>query len=446
VAQLRPFRGVRYDLRVVGDLGAVVSAPYDIISPAAQRDYLARSPYNAVRLELPSDEPNDAAAHGRYRRAAAIYQQWLASGVLLAEHQAGFFLYEERFSDRGIERVRRSLLTPVRLADWREGIILPHEFTLSGPKQDRLNLLRATGVQFSPILALYDDPGDIGTVLDEVAHGEPVAELRLANGAVAAAAHTHRLWRIMDPARIVAIMRAFELLQIYIADGHHRYETALAYRDEQRSAGAGPDAPSEFVLMALVATDDPGICILPTHRLLRLSTVPPVTDLAPRLAGWFIIEEYPADQVASLLDAPYDRPTFVLLGLADGRAHRLTLREDIDLAALLPDVPPVLRALDTLVLQRLLLEPVFGLPARELETDGRIRFTRDPDEALHAYRAGEAQVVIFLRPTPLDQIRAVARAGERMPQKTTYFYPKPVTGLVFFDHQRAFAGHGPEGS
>src|SRR5579875_875668 len=199
VAQLRPFRGVRYDLRVVGDLGAVVSAPYDIISPAAQRDYLARSPYNAVRLELPSDEPNDAAAHGRYRRAAAIYQQWLASGVLLAEHQAGFFLYEERFSDRGIERVRRSLLTPVRLADWREGIILPHEFTLSGPKQDRLNLLRATGVQFSPILALYDDPGDIGTVLDEVAHGEPVAELRLANGAVAAAAHTHRLWRIMDP-------------------------------------------------------------------------------------------------------------------------------------------------------------------------------------------------------------------------------------------------------
>jgi uncharacterized protein (DUF1015 family) len=452
LADLHPFHGVRFDPEVVGDLAKVVSAPYDIIGPEAQRDYYARSPHNVIRLELGEERPADTPTENRYTRAAGQYADWLREGVLRVDADAGLYLYDEILGgeDRGIRR--RSLIAPVRLARWEERIVLPHEYTLPKPKADRLDLLRATGVQFSPILAMYDDPGPVRALLEDVEGDEPLVDFSLPAGSVAAAASTHRLWEIADPARVVELVRGFAALPLYIADGHHRYETALAHRDARRREGAGPDAPSEFAMLALVETGDSGLQIWPTHRLLRDLDRTDVVGQLNRLREWFAIEDRRIQETdppelraeaETLLrrqgegESP-KRTSFVALGLNPGHATRLTLRPDVDLAAVLPDVPPVLRDVDVVLLQKLVLERALGFAPDEVEQGNRVSFSRDPGEAAAAYAHGRAEVVFFLHPTPVSQLRAVVRAGERLPQKTTYFYPKPVTGLVFFDERRAW--------
>lgn len=444
MAEIRTFRGVRYNPAITGDLSAVVSAPYDIIAPEAQESYYARSGYNAIALELGSQRSDDDAAHNRYTRAAATYRAWRESGVVKADPSAGFYLYEEEFVERGQPLVRRSLVAPIRLADWAERVVLPHEFTLPGPKVDRLNLLNATHVQFSPLLAMYDDPGAIGRLISSASTRPPTISFTLAPGMVSAAALAHRLWYLSDSDLVKQVVDTFRGLQVYIADGHHRYETALVYRDQCRRAGASKDSPSEFVLMALVETRDPGMRILPTHRLLNGLGPIDAPVILRRLGECFEVERIRASDVRP--DAPVawpddDEPrrsAFTVLGLEQGWAHQLRLRASVDLSRELPDVPTVLQALDTVVLQRLIFEQVFGLSALDVEKGERILFTRDPREASRAFAEGRAQVVVFLNPTPMDQIRAAARAGERMPQKSTYFYPKPVTGTVFYDHEVAF--------
>ena len=439
MAEIRPFYGVRYAATDASELARVVSAPYDIINPVAQRDYYARHPHNVVRLELGLEEADDRPGHDRYSRAATTYREWRQAGILRAEAQPSFYLVEESFREQGKSFVRRSLFAPVRLARWDENVVLPHEFTMSGPKVDRLNLLRTTRTQFSPLLAMYDDPGLIGDVLSEVVEDGPVAELRLAPGTVAAAAESHRVWTIAAPRHLDRLIDAFRSLPIYIADGHHRYETALAYRDEMRRLGAASNAPSEYVLMALVETSDPGLLVLPTHRMLRGLTQIDRASLRAALASEFEIDEIPLagestlDQVLASL-VPAARPAFAVLGLESGVCHRLVLRPSVNLERTLPEVPEVLRALDTVVLQKRIFEPLFGLTEHDVEAGERIIYTRSAAEALAAVGTGEAQFVFFVKPTTIAQIRTSARAGQRMPQKSTYFYPKPVTGLLFFDH------------
>jgi uncharacterized protein (DUF1015 family) len=444
VAKLRPFVGVRYDPAVVGDLGRVVAPPYDIISPSAQQALYARSPYNAVRLELASAESADSADDGRYARAAATYRDWRKAGVLRADSPAGFYLYEEGFVDGDRSVTRQSLLAAVQLARWDENVILPHEHTMPGAKADRLKLLTATQAQFSPLLVMYDDPGDVRASLAAVAAAAPLVQFTLVPDAVAAAATSHRLWGITEPALLARLVDAFASVPLYIADGHHRYETALVFRDARRAAGAPVGSAADYALMALVETGDPGLLLRPTHRwLCGLGPLDSEAVLA-RLARTFELTRWPVDdrdatalhRVVQRASAVVpDRLSFVALGLAPGWCYRLTLRPDTDLANELPDVPAAIRDLDTLVLQRLIFERVFGLAAPEDEAGERIHYTRSPDEALAAYAARTAQVVFLLNPTPIRQVRAAIRSDARMPQKTTYFYPKPVTGMVFYDHR-----------
>ncbi len=448
MAEIRPFSGVRFRPEVVGDLARVVAAPYDIITPEAQEEYYSRSAYNVVRLELPRDPPVDSAHRDRYSEAANTYRRWLEDGVLRVEGAPSFYLYEEHFESEGRPRARRSLFAAVKLADWEEQIILPHEYTMPGPKADRLNLIAATHVQFSPLLGLYDDPGVIREALASVAKTPPTVRFTLGPGDVAAAATEHLIWQFADPALVARLATAFRPLQIFIADGHHRYETALAYRDRMRAAGAATEAASEFVLMTLVDLEDPGVIVQPTHRLLRGLQPIDREQTLTLLSRYFEIERVPLDggrmPVSAVLEAAghttavgSPRPSFTLLGLEPGACHRLTLRRSSDAAIELADVPEVLRSLDTVILQRLILEPVFGLTAHDVEAGARIQYTRDIEEAARAVKTGHAQIAVLLNPTPIEQIRAAARAGQRMPQKTTYFYPKPVTGLVFFDHDRS---------
>lgn len=438
MAELRPFAGIRFNPATVASLAAVVAPPYDVITPRAQRDYLARDEHNIVRLEL-GDEPGVEQSHrNRFSEAAATYREWLRAGVLAADSRRGFYLYEESFDLDGKQYTRRSLFATVRLANWDERVVLPHEFTLPGPKIGRLNLLAATHAQFSPLLGMYDDPGALRPLLADVAETRPIAEFSLAPGSVAAAARQHRLWHIADPAALSEVVEAFRLLQIYIADGHHRYETALAYRDQQRQAGAGPESGSEFTLMALVETSDPGMRIFPTHRLLRnLGPVDPERTLR-RLGEWFDVERLRLSENGDEFQPADGRGAFTMLGLEDGWFHRLTLRPSVDLARELADEPAELRDLDVVILRRLIFEPVFGLTRRDWEGGERVQFTRNPEEATRAFTTGQAQLIVFLNPTPMEKVRAAMKAGQRMPQKSTYFYPKPLTGLVSFDHALSF--------
>jgi uncharacterized protein (DUF1015 family) len=429
---------VRYDPAVAGALATLISPPYDVISPAAQAELYDRSRYNVVRLELGLETVGDTRDDNRYTRAAVDYRSWRAGGVLAVDPRPGFYIYDETFSVAGKAITRRSLVAPVRLADWDENVVLPHEHTFPKPKADRLQLLSATHTQFSPLLAMYDDPGDVREALAAVATRAPDLAFDLAPGALAAAATSHRLWRITEPEVIASLVAAWAPLRLYIADGHHRYETALAYRDVRRQAGASSDDPANYVLMALVEVNDPGLVLLPTHRVIR--GIGPLDSRAvlDRLAETFVVQRFAADDPAALAATSADHPALSVLGLSPGTIHRLTIRPDADLARLLPDVPPLLRQLDTLVLQRLILEPILGFARDEAEAVERIQYTRDPDEALRAYTSGDATLVFFLAATPLPLLRDAMRAGIRMPQKTTYFYPKPVTGLVFFDHAVAW--------
>ena len=441
MADIRPFRGVRYDRKIVGDLANVVSAPYDIISPPAQESYYARSPHNVVRLEFGIEHPSDSVNDNRYTRASTQYQAWRKTGALLVEPRPTLYLYDETFVERGLSFTRRAILAPVRLARWDENVVLPHEFTMSGPKIDRLNLLRATHTQFSPLLTMYEDSGEVRAIVADVTAVPPVAEFTLGPGFVAAAAAKHRVWCIDSPEALTALQRAFEPLQIFIADGHHRYETALAYRDERRAAGASAEAASEFVLMSLVEMSDPGLLVLPTHRMLRGLGAIDTGRMLTALGERFTIEAIPlaGRNVAELVPPAATSDTsakieFVLLGIDPGVAHRLTLRSSIDLAQALPEVPKELRTLDTVILQRMIFAPLFGLTDHDAEAGEKIRYTRDPEDALRALATGDSQLAFLLGGTSVAQIRDAARAGHRMPQKSTYFYPKPVTGVVFFDH------------
>jgi uncharacterized protein (DUF1015 family) len=438
VAEIRPFQGVRYDPAVAGAMATVVSPPYDVISPAAQAELYDRSPYNVVRLEYGREMAGDTSDHNRYTRAAADYRSWRAGGILAVDSSPGFHVYDETFSVNGRSITRRSLLASVRLANWDENVVLPHEHTLPKPKADRLQLLSATHTQFSPLLAMYDDPGGVRDALAAATTRAPDVTVDVAPGALAAAAAAHRLWRITAPDLLASLVAAWAPLRLFIADGHHRYETALTYRDLRRLAGVAPDDPANYVLMALVEANDPGLVLLPTHRVIR--GFGPISSRAvlDRLADTFVVERFAAGDPAALAPPSGDRPSLAALGLTPDAVHRLTVRPDVDVAQLLPDVPPVLRQLDTLILQRLILEPILGLARDEAEAGERIQYTRDPDEALRAYASGDATLVFFLAPTPLPLLRDAMHAGLRMPQKTTYFYPKPVTGLVLFDHDEAW--------
>lgn len=429
MAELRPFRALRYCLSPgMAVVGRVLAPPYDVISPQQQAALYELSPYNVIRLEYPR-EPGEA----RYRSAAETLARWRREGVLVLEEQPALYLYEQMFAYGGQSYRRRAVLGRVRLEPFEAGVIRPHEYTLAKPKEDRLALLRATRANISPIFGLVDDrSGAFARALAEI-EARPVLD------AQDFAEQRHRLSVIDEPAAIARITEAVAEAVVYIADGHHRYETALAYREELRQAAGAAwsgEEPANFVLMALTATTDPGLLILPIHRLVRPRTQP--ADLVAALAYAFAVEEVGAldspTAVEALLRALEERraaTAFGAAGLLPGRLHLLTLRARAAVEASMPSGhAPAWRALDVNVLQYGVLEPLLGIDAAALTAGEHVQFTEDAAEALAAVRANQVPLAFLLNATRPEQILAVADAGDRMPQKSTYFYPKLGTGLV----------------
>ena len=440
--KIRPFRGLRFEPDVVGDLAAAVSPPYDVISPAQQRALIARNPRNVVRLDLPpeelGDEPDD-----RYRRAARTFAAWRSDGSFRKDPRPSLYIYEQTYLIPGsdVERTQRGFFGRLRLEPFGPGSgVLPHERTMSGPKEDRYKLLRATGANFSPVVGLYRDPaGGSAAILEAIAQGRPTIDLVDDDGV------RHRLWVVPSegtadapgdgPAERLAAAAGQE--PITIADGHHRYETALRYRDERRmSRACEEDPPFDYVLMLFLETTGGALTVLPTHRVVRDVGAAGVEALWAGVGELFTVER--VDRSTGL------EARFAAAGLSQGGHGRfglwtrsggavLTARRE---AFELPAGGEALRGLDVTLLQ-VALERLAGIDPAMTAAGGRVVYTKSAAEAIAWVDASEdgADAAFLLEPTPVEAIAAVAAAGDVMPQKSTYFYPKPVTGLVINPHE-----------
>jgi uncharacterized protein (DUF1015 family) len=439
MAEVHAFRGLRFASSVVKDLGSATCPPYDVMDAAAQKAFHELSPYNAVRLELGYDADGDTADENRYTRAAGTLASWRSAGVLRRDGPPCLYRYAQSFRDaRGEERTRTGMLVLLRLEEFAAGIVLPHEETFPHHKEDRYRLLAACRAQISPILGLFRSPDpSLHARLRDVEGDAPGAspgtegprapgiDFRDEEGV------RHRLWPLADPGLHAAYANDLRGCQVFIADGHHRYETALRYRAEQRRKQ--PDAPDDwfdYVMILLVEMSDPGLVVYPTHRILEAPSVDGEGALA-RLQAVFQVERLPLpeaeDAALAAVEGRLRRHTLALLIPPAREAALLTLSGTRAMEQAAGEHSPAWRDLDVAILHRLALPAVQASAAGEL----RVQYTRDGGEALRAARGGAA--AFLMAPATVDDLRAVSSSGERMPEKSTYFFPKARTGLVFYD-------------
>jgi uncharacterized protein (DUF1015 family) len=408
MADVQPLHALHYDLARVGGLQPVAAPPYDVIDAAQRAELVARSPYNVVEIDLPQNGGDP------YAHAADVLQRWTADGIVVRDQAPALWaLAQEYTGPDGRTRTRHGVFARVRVEDYGPGRIRPHERTHPGPKEDRLRLTRATRANLSPIFSLYDDPaGAAWGALAAHLEGEPWGEVTDEDGTL------HRLWRVADPAALGAVREALAGVELLIADGHHRYETARVYAREQ---GAAPGA--DHVLMCLVALQDPGLTVFPTHRLVT------GLDDARRAALREAIERDWDVEPTEALEPPSGDA--IRIGYYDGEAKMLTLKDPAIAAAALPGKPDPYRRLDTAVLEALLLTGALGMSEDDISHLNGLDYARTAGQARARVDAGEADAAFFMAPTPVSHVRDVAAAGENMPPKSTYFFPKVLTGMVF---------------
>jgi uncharacterized protein (DUF1015 family) len=442
VPNLRPFRALRFEPSSVGDIGAVVAPPYDVIDAATRARLIARHPANVVRLDMPVEEPGDQ-PDDRYRRAARTLATWRSDGTLRKDPHPSVYAYEQSYRVPGtdIDRTQRGFFARLKLESFGpESGVLPHERTLTAPKEDRYKLLRATGVNTSPVVGLFDDP-DEGTAdrLAAVAAGPPDVDLTDDDGV------RHRLWALPaagdGPASIVAgeLLTAAEAGPITIADGHHRYETALRYRDERRmTRSCEEDPPFDYLLVLMLEATRQDLTVLPTHRLIRGIGSEGAAGVLARARDLFDVETVGSsdDLLARMSGNGDNGPDTAArrfgLWTRDGGAVLSARRSAFE--PFLPAGGEALRSLDVSLLG-VALEQLAGLDA-DAVAGGAVDYTKSAADAIAAVDADDGVDAAFLlKPTPVASIEAVAREGDVMPQKSTYFYPKALTGLVINPHE-----------
>lgn len=422
---VRPFRAHVYACEPGADLSRVAAPPYDVIGPEQRQTLLADDPTNIVALELP-DGPLDPTAPGnRYENGRTTWQDWHERGILVEDPAPAIYVLEQSWVHEGAPVRRRAFVAAVRLHPFSDGVILPHERTLPKALADRLELTRATAANLSQVFGLFSDPaGDTDALFEAAMSGAPLFHATDADGVAS------RVWAIRDEATIAAVADTVGDNPVFIADGHHRYTISLAYRDERRAAaetaGEAPADPAyDFVMMALVNMDDPDLVVLPTHRLARAEGDFDSNAFWAALETHFDLAAAPAEP--ALPDSP-ERTTF-LVRTADGTTRLATLKKGVDPADAVgaEGHGADWKRLDVAVLQELVLRPLFGISADDLASLERLSFVKDARQAL---RVENADVAFVLAPTRMEQLRAVALAGETMPQKSTYFYPKLLSGLL----------------
>lgn len=430
MADVQPFRGLRYAREKVGDLAQIITPPFDVINEEAQARYYERHPYNVIRLELGRQEPTDNTLNNVYTRAAVTLSEWRLQAILYQEALPGYYLYQQRFTYGDQTYTRTSLLARVRLEPWSARIVLPHEHIRTKDKEDRLNLLHACSTNLSPIMCMYEDTqGQIRHLLSNYAD-KPEIQI------IDEVGEEHRLHPITDPELMILIHNFFAPRQLYIADGHHRYTTALQYRDEvhqQRKELHSMDGVN-FVLMALIDIEDPGWLVLPAHRILFDLSQDKLNRLSSQqLAQYFTIKLFDSQEtrekiLAELAQAGQKQPSLVLK--TEDQTLLLSLNEQGKERMAQSGHSTAWNGLDVAIIQTLILEEQLGLSPEDIAANRFIRYSHNEKEAWQALRERDTQTIILLNAIPLGQVRDVAEADDRMPQKSTYLYPKLGTGLV----------------
>lgn len=435
MAEIYPFRGITFDRERIGPVDKVVTQPYDKISPTMLEDYLRRSPYNIARVIASAPEGADLGKH--FEQAAENFDTWLRAGVLTRSRQSCLYPYYQtyRIPGSGVECTRKSFVGLGKLYDYSRGIIKPHEQTHSGPKIDRLMLTRATGCQFGLLFMLYPDREEaVNSLLDETTgRSEPLFRVEDEYGVI------HQVWQLADHLKIQAIQRLMKDKNLYIADGHHRYETALTYWREKAAEGVRviPEEGIDRALMSFVSIHDRGLSVLPTHRVLFGLENFTLARLVSELQGDFeVLEAGPAaeDNLLRQLGALAGRRHSFLVAAKGGKMLTgLRLKASVSPSSRIPGpLSDLWKALDVALLHKLILEQRLGISAHDLEHQVHVSYLRDPAEALRMVLdpGSKFQAVLFLNPTGVEQVVAVADRGECMPQKSTDFYPKMLTGMV----------------
>ncbi len=438
MAQVVPFRGMYFDTARISDLSRVVTPPYDVIRPEEREVFAAMHPNNMVHLILPSPRPGDNPLENRYTRAAALFRQWQKEGIFRRDVQPAYYYGETRFDHEGREYTRRGLAALVRLEPFSKGVILPHEQTFSQVKADRLELFKSCQAHFSPIYSLFPDPEN--RILDTLAGGTPPEPFL---SCLDVEGREQRLFAVTDPEVQAEVYRAFKPLQLFIADGHHRYETALAFQRwmKERYPLTSPQASFNFMFMYLANLHDPELVILMAHRLLRGPRLKRLDEgqVLARLEGFFEAaplappSQDPAAYARYLQEelAPTrpEETIFIMLGFGL-KAWRLKLREGVRRKILARDMHPALAALDVAVLNYLVFDKGLGLDAQALDDPETFQYSSKVEEVVKLLMKKEIRLAFLLNPTRVDQVREVALNGLVMPRKSTYFYPKVMTGLL----------------
>jgi uncharacterized protein (DUF1015 family) len=435
--EVSPFRGIRYNQRIVGDLAQVICPPYDVITTEQQKLYYKRSDYNAIRLEFPE------LIGDRYQGAASTFQQWLKQGILQYDSVSSFYLHDHRFEYSGEKMVRRGLIACVKLEPWGGGIY-PHEETFSKAKSDRLQLMRACRANFSPLFSLYhDSERKIASILSEACRAKPIIEISIFSlseeGGQDEGGEVHNLWAITDPEIKGQLSQLLSSQPFYIADGHHRYETALTYRQERAKEQSNSSDSSiitseakkslngkgafNYVMMELVDFSDPGLVVLPIHRLVRGIAPSILGRLEEQLSNFFALESVPLK--AGDCQLPVDS-CLGILGLHPDSLIVLKKRQDISLEAMMPGKrSQAYREFGVSILNHIILDKILGLTSKE-----NVAYTVDLKEAHQQIKEGKYQLAFILNPPQPEMVKAVADARDRMPSKSTYFYPKLPAGLI----------------
>ena len=413
MADVQPLRALHYDQAVAGPLQDLVAPPYDVIDPPAREALQARSPHNVVAIDLPQgDDP--------YATAAETLRAWMDEGAVVRDPEPAIWaLVQDYTAPDGRKLTRKGFLARVRVEDYGPGRIRPHERTHPGPKEDRLRLTRATRANLSPIFSLYSDPaGAAWGALEPHIGGAPWGEATDEDGTI------HRLHRVTDAGALDAVHDALADAELLIADGHHRYETARVYADE-----IGGEGDHRYVLMCLVALEDEGLTVFPTHRLVQGTTPATQEALADVLRESFELEP---TTLAELAPPESDGP--LVMGYLDAhfkRPFRLTLKDQAIADAVLDGMPEPYRRLDTAIVEALLLTGPLGLTEEDISELHGLGYARSAQDGIDLVTSGEYDLGFFLRPTPVTQVRAVAAEGVSMPPKSTYFFPKVITGMLF---------------
>jgi len=416
MAEVLPFNALRYDLRAVGELESVIAPPYDVIDDELRAELVAKSPFNVVEIDLPRHD-EDA-----YLHAQTTFEAWRQQSVLVRDREPALWLLEQRYAaPDGSQQTRLGFFAKVRVEDYGPGRIRPHERTHPGPKEDRLNLTRATRANLSPIFSLFDDPGGAAmAALDRATTHEPFATVKDHEGT------ENTLWRVADADATSEVRAALEGVELLIADGHHRYETARVYAEE-----IGGEGEHRYVLMLLCSLADPGLLVFPTHRLLTDLDKPKQEAIRDTIKRDFEIEEITADELEPPPDADTTRVEFGYMDSFHKQAYRLTLKDQAIADAALEGKPEPYRRLDAAVLEAIVLRGALGMSEDDISHLNGLQYSKSTADAREQVESGRVDAGFFLRATPVDQVREVAAEGESMPPKSTYFYPKVPTGLVF---------------